>query len=218
MIHKVIVATIIILNSILMSSAQGGIVSYQGSFADADQIFLLEFSIDTPSSLSIQGFGYGGGVNGSAVNIQAGGFDTIISLFSGSGGSASLIEFNDDGVCPPGSFDGVTGGCLDSTLRRDLVLPGIYTIALSASFNAPVGLTLGDGFSGGGSFFDVFGDNRTGNYAFDVATNSLQAIPEPGSLWLIVVALATLIFAKSRLSMRRAVSLRSSIAQWLAPA
>lgn len=212
MIRKVIATTIIILNSIFMNPAQGGIISYQGSFSDADQIFLLEISIDTPSSLSIQGFGYGGGVNGSAMNIQAGGFDTVISFFLGSGGSAPLIEFNDDGVCPPGSFDGVTGGCLDSSLRRDLVLPGTYTIALSTSFNAPIGLTLGDGFSGGGSFFDVFGDNRTGNYAFDLATNSLQAIPEPGSLWLIVVALATLVFAKNRLSMRGAASLHSSIA------
>ena len=197
-----------VLSVILMSKAQAGIISHQGSLLNPDQVFTLEFSLIAPSTVNIQGYGYGGGTNRSGALISAGGFDTVVSLFSGSGLSATLIEFNDDGKCPPGSFDPVTGGCLDSTLFRELLLPGMYTIALSASFNMPTGPTLGVGFSSGGSFVDVFDDSRTSSYAFDVSVDSLQVISEPSTLALLLALMLLLaIFPHIRQARSNALSL-----------
>lgn len=187
----------------MVGQSRAGIISYQGNLLFPDQIFTLDLTLSAPSKVSIQGYGYGGGSNGSGELILAGGFDTVISLFSGSGISATLIEFNDDGICPPGSFDPVTGGCLDSTLIRDLLSPGTYMIALSASFNMPIGPTLGAGFSGEGSFLDVFGDSRTSSYAFDVTVGSLQVISEPSTLVLLFGPLLLAIFPRIRLRARR---------------
>ena len=197
----------IALSVFLMTQAQAGVVSHQGSLLDPDQVFTLEFSLSAPSTVSIQGYGYGGGTNGSGTLISAGGFDTVVSLFSGSGLSANLIEFNDDGICPPGSFDPVTGGCLDSTLFRDLLLPGTYTITLSASFNMPIGPTLGAGFSGGGTFVDVFGDSRTSSYAFDVSVGSLQVVSEPSTLALLFAPMLLALFPHIRQARTSARSL-----------
>jgi hypothetical protein len=181
-----------------ISQVQASVISQQGRLNNPDQLFAVEFSLSTPSTVNIQGYGYGGGTNGSGELISSGGFDTVISLFTGSGPSATLIAFNDDGICPPGSFDPVTGGCLDSTLTRDLLLAGTYTIVLSASFRLPTGSILGNGFSGEGSFVDVFGDSRTCNYAFDVSVGSLQVVPEPPTSNLILVPILLVISAHIR--------------------
>ena len=193
MLRSFFAATLLFTSIAFIGHARAGVVSYRGSLSDPDQVFLIEFSISDPSTLIIQGFGYGGGINGSGSSIPSGGFDNVISLFSGFGASAVLIDSNDDGTCPAGSPDPVTGGCLDSTLFRELVLPGQYVIAVSASFNAPVGPTLGHGFSGSGSFTDVFGDVRTANYALDLTVGSLSAIPEPSPLALLLMPLALIL-------------------------
>lgn len=131
-------------------------------------------------------------MNSAGISIAAGGLDPVISLFAGVGPTASLIDQNDDGTCPPGNLDPVTGGCLDSSLFRELILPGTYTLALSVSFNTPLGPTLADGFTGGGSFVDVFGDQRTPSFAFDIAVGPLQPVPEPISVALVALGLAAL--------------------------
>ena len=198
MLRRLVTATFLIVTIAFGGHARAVVVSYQGSLSDPDQVFFIEFSLSDPSTLSIQGFGYGGGVNGSGSPIASGGFDTVISLFSGVGASAVLIDSNDDGTCPAGSADPVTGGCLDSTLFRDLLLPGQYVIAVSASFNVSVGPTLGDGFSGGGSFTDVFGDVRTANYAIDLSVGSLSAVPEPSTLALLLAPMALIFVSRGR--------------------
>ena len=206
MISKVVVALSVALSVLMVDAAQAAVISRQGSLSDPDQVLLFELSIGSASTLNIQGFGYGGGINGAGSVVGSGGFDTIVALFYGLGSSATLIEFNDDGICPPASFDPITGGCLDSTLYRDLLLLGDYTIALTASFNTPIGSTLGAGFSGGGSFVDVFGDSRTSNYALDVTINSLQQIPEPSSFVLVVTSMLLLL-------VRHASRIRSALLQ-----
>jgi hypothetical protein len=115
-----------------------------------------------------------------------------VSLFAGTGPSATLLDLNDDGTCPPGNFDPVTGGCLDATLLRNGVLPGAYTLALSVSFNIPNGPSFGDGFSGGGDFMDVLGDTRTNNFAVDIVTTPVQPIPEPATILLFSIGILIL--------------------------
>lgn len=207
MLRRLVTATFLIASIAFVGHARASLVSYQGSLSDPDQVFLIDVSLSDPSTLSIQGFGYGGGVNGSGSPISSGGFDTVISLFSGFGASAVLFDSNDDGTCPAGSPDPVTGGCLDSTLFRDLLLPGQYVIAVSASFNIPVGPTLGDGFSGGGSFTDVFGDLRAANYAIDLSVSSLSAIPEPSTVALLLTPMALICLSRGRRARAYAASL-----------
>lgn len=170
----------------------GPITSVTGNLAHPDSVFLYELSIASTSTLTIQSLGYAGGVNSAGITVAAGGLDPVISLFAGVGPTAALIDQNDDGTCPPANLDPVTGGCLDASLFRELILPGTYTLALSVSFNTPLGPTLADGFTGGGSFVDVFGDQRTPSFAFDITVGSLQSVPEPLSAALVALGLAAL--------------------------
>jgi len=166
------------------------ILTLQGSFfSGPNEVNLATFSYDPftdGSLLNIQTYGYGGtsnapgGVNLAGNVIVAGGFDPIITLYSGTGDSAIRIAFNDDGSCPPGATDG--GICFDSTLNLAGLSAGSYTLALTAFSNFSNGATLGAGFSGTGNF-----DGRTSNFAVDV-----QGIPEPATSLLLASGLLVL--------------------------
>ena len=158
--------------SMAVSSAPAGAAttSIVQSLANANAVYTTTFTLTVYSEISIQTWGYAGGTNAGGVVIPGGGFDPAVALFLGTGSSATLYDFNDDGFCPPGRFDATSGQCLDSTLMEIGAAPGTYTLVLMASPNQPSGSTLGDGFAGGGSFTDVFGDVRTGNFAVDIVT------------------------------------------------
>jgi hypothetical protein len=162
------------------------ITSVQGFLATPDSRNLIVFDYDPVAQgplLNIQSWGYGGssgapgGVNLNGNVIAPGGFDPIITLFLGTGDSATWVATNDDGDCPPGTLDG--GNCYDSTLNLTGLSAGTYTLVLTAFSNFAVanepGETLGLGFSGGGSF-----EGRTDDFAVDV-----QAIPEPMTSMLL---------------------------------
>jgi len=176
------------------SVSQAGSTFVSGGFDYAEDLLTIEFSIDQPSSFMAQSFGYGGGITSGGITIVSGGFDTVLSLFRGAGSEALLIDFDDDGLCPPAGIDPVTGGCLDFSLSRSVLLPSIYTMVLTASSNIPAGNTLGDGFSGGASFVDVYGDNRGNSYAFEYSVEPLQAtpVPEPTSMLMVFLGLVSL--------------------------
>ena len=126
--------------------------------------------------------------------IDEGGFDPAVTLFVGTGPSATLFDFDDDGTCPPGNIDSVSGACFDSTLIESGALPGMYTLALMASPNQANGPTLGDGFTGGGDFTDVFGNPRTSSFAVDIVTTSAApAVPEPTTMPIVGVGLLALL-------------------------
>lgn len=181
------------------------IMSITGSFATPDDVYTKIFTVTQVSEVNIQTWGYGGGTNASNVVIPSGGFDPAVALFLGSGLSATLFDSNDDGICPPGNFDTVTGGCLDSTLMETGLLPGTYTLALTVSPNFPKGPTLGDGFTGGGDFVDVFGNSRTNRFAVDIVTTPAVApVPEPSTFGLVASCLVLL--ASSRIRGHRLVS------------
>ena len=177
--------------------AQCGVISLTGNLQTPDDVYTTSFSLTQVSEVNVQTRSYGGGTNASGVIIPRGGFDPAVALFLGSGSSATLFDFNDDGTCPPGNFDAVTGGCLDSTLVETGLLPDAYTLALMASPNSPNGSSLGSGFTGGGDFVDVFGDSRTNNFAVDIVTTPAVApVPGPTTGILVGTFLITLIVCR----------------------
>src|SRR5438270_504256 len=88
---------------------------------DPNDVLLVTFTLNAPSGLNVQSWGYGGssgapgGKNAAGAVIAPGGFDPYISLFSGVGPTATFVASNDDGACPPGTASGVF--CPDSTLH-----------------------------------------------------------------------------------------------------
>lgn len=179
------------------SSGRADAISLTGTFATPNDVFTKIFTLTQVSEVNVQTWGYAGGTNASNVVIPSGGFDPALALFLGSGPSATLFDSNDDGACPPGNFDGVTGGCLDSTLMEIGLLPGTYTLALTVSPNFPNGTTFGDGFTGGGNFVDVFGDSRTSNFAVDIVTTPAVApVPEPSTVILVGASCLALLGAR----------------------
>jgi hypothetical protein len=168
------------------------VISITGALVNPDDVYTTTFTLGSVSEISIQTWGYAGGTNASGTVIAEGGFDPVVALFSGSGPTATLFDTNDDGTCPPGNFDSVSGLCLDSTLNEIGPAPGTYTLALIVSPNQPNGPTLGDGFAGGGDFTDVFGNPRTGTFAVDIVTTSATSpTPEPSTLMLVMIGFVT---------------------------
>lgn len=142
-------------------------------------VLVHPFTLTAPGVVTIQSWGYGGssgapgGVNAQGSAIAAGGFDPYVSLFSGTGPSATFVASNDDGTCPPGTVADAL--CGDSTLVTAVLPAGSYTLAVSAflnmSFAENLGSgTLGDGFIGLGSF-----GTRTNAYAVDISGDTVAA-------------------------------------------
>jgi len=185
--------------------AQGATLSYAGSFSRDDQTAQTSFQLLSDSTVELRSWSYAGGVNGNGLVIQAGGFDTYLSLFDASG-IQLLLGLNEDrgGVCGvENAADPVTGGCLDAGFTATLAA-GRYIAVISQSGNSPIGPTLGDGFlmtgAGnytGGPFLDIFGDQRTGNWAFDISGVAVSDVPEP-STWAVVLAGLALLRIASR--------------------
>jgi hypothetical protein len=174
-----------------------------------NDVLLFAFSLSAPSILTIQSYGYGGtsnapgGSNAAGSVILAGGFDSYVSLFAGTGAAATFLMSNDDGVCPPGN---PAPACHDSTLVVASLAAGSYTMALSVfdnfSFAENFGSgTLGDGFIGLGDYFDAAsGTIRTSNYAVDISAPSLVPgqVPEPAVWPMAAGGLLALVLANIR--------------------
>lgn len=142
-------------------------------------VLLHPFTLTAPGTVTIQSWGYGGsagapgGVNAAGAAIAGGGFDPYVSLFAGSGPSATFLASNDDGNCPPGAVADAL--CGDSTLVTAVLPAGSYTLAVSAflnmSFAENLGAgNLGDGFIGLGSY-----GTRTSDYAVDISGATVAA-------------------------------------------
>jgi len=140
---------------------------------NAQDVALHVVTLPAPGNVTIQSWGHGGssgapgGTNAQGTAIAAGGFDPYVSVFSGSGPSATFLASNDDGACPPGTVDAAL--CGDSALTLPALPAGTYTVAVSAFLNMSLAEnlgsgTLGDGFVGLGSF-----GARSNQYAIDIA-------------------------------------------------
>lgn len=161
-----------------------GSISLRGALTlsdgDANDTRAYTFGVSAASTVIIQSYGYGGssgapgGTNLAGASIPDGGFDPYVSLFTGTGSSATFLASNDDGACPPATADG--GVCADSSLSLSLGA-GSYTVIVAAFDNMSLAEnlasgTLGDGFTGLGNYDSL----RTANYAIDISGASLDTL------------------------------------------
>lgn len=135
----------------------------------SENVALYNFTLAASQTVRFESQGY-----------AAGGIDPYVSLFSGTGGPATFVR----------SFSGSAVGDFDETV---LMLAGDYTIAIGLYMNMSFAENYGagmlaDGFTGlGGS---VFGD---GSYRLVLTTSDVRPLPEPGTLWLLPIALACMV-------------------------
>lgn len=181
--------------AICMPARAATFYSFTGTFSSGDQVELFEFTIaGATETVTIESWAYGGGTNAAGALIPSGGFDSLFTLFDGTG---SQIGIFDDCAGLGTSQNGGTNGCLDAYYTNTLSA-GTYTLALTQAGNFPNG-DLSDGFSPLGlacppaGFCDGFGDPTTGAWAVDFlfvnSDNTVShltgaAIPEPAT-WLL---------------------------------
>lgn len=144
------------------SRASANAVSLTGNLSSPESVVALTLTVGgaVDQTIDLQSWGFGGGVNAAGNTIAAGGFDSLLALFAGSGGSASFINGTADNQsnfgsfmgCPPAGTVAFSNGesvCGDITMSFSLA-PGTYTLTLSDANYIPVAFsdngTLGEGF------------------------------------------------------------------------
>ncbi|MGJ5819121.1 DVUA0089 family protein [Paludibaculum fermentans] len=182
--------------------AKAGVISLTGNLdpGNPNDVLLFEINLAAPGSLIVESWGFAGGTNAAGVVIPAGGFDPYVSLFQGAGPVAVFLTSNDD-KCPD-----LDDACRDSRLELSGLAPGVYTIALGVFLNMSIaenygGGTLGDGFTGLGSYYDwTTGSDRSSAYAIDI-TGDITSVPEPSPRSsLCLVAAISLIWLRRHAS------------------
>jgi PEP-CTERM motif-containing protein len=166
-----------------------------GTFANQAEVFEATFSLSSASKLTIFTTSYGGGNNLSGAASTAGGFQPMITLFTGTGNYVTGQQV----TSPIAQTDPVTKLALDQYLFDANVGPGNYIAVLTDWLNQqpPSATNLSDGFvslgSGGSTFVDEQFNTRTANYALNLSATPLggeSAVPEPATFGLILPALA----------------------------
>ena len=191
----------------------GNTISCTGNLSAPENVFTDTFTA-LGSSVTLQTFGFGGGTNAAGQAIPAGGFDSLVALFAGTGPTATILV---DGSlnpvasadnltlfspgCPPAGtvLMGVTNVCGDNALVATLT-PGLtYTLLLTdANFvpfavnpGPPTSVNLSDGFGDltGGVFqtcnFDAKGQTCITPTGNFAVDISPAATPEPATLLLL---------------------------------
>lgn len=189
--------------------------------------YTLPFSLVGPTTVTIQSWGFGGtdgGTNAAGNAISAGGFDELISLWSGTGAGATLIDGSADVLLNYGQYTGCSPAgtvvvgpgpiCGDLTMQFSLAA-GSYTLTLSDAAYQPnaltcCGSTIGDGFAdltgGGFQTCNVTGNFNpntdciapTADWAFDlnIPTVGPGTVPEPQTLPLAIYGCAVVALAR----------------------
>ncbi len=192
------------------SLAQAGTVSYQGQFADDDELFVTQFVLAAPTLLSAFTLSYGGGTDAGGGSVAPGGFAPVLALFMDGFGLVQLARGSSQ-VCGPGAgqADPASGFCWDAGFSLQLGA-GSYSLALSQDGNEPIGLDLADGYTQtgqpdytglaylgqpGARFIQVDGTQRSGFWAMDVRSTVVE-VPEPGSWQLALLGAAAIALSR----------------------
>jgi len=184
---------------------------FQGTLTADDQTAGISFTLNSTASVTIQSYGYAGGIVNSTT-IASGGFDPNAYVFDNTG--TLVAEYSGSG-CVTGN-DPITGFC-DDPIIQNTFAAGQYAIVLTVANNTPNDSVLADGFvedgagpftcapfGETGNFCDVStatGTPRTGNWAVAITGADSASLPEPGG-W-VLMAMAGVAIAVRR---RRAAS------------
>lgn len=203
---------VLIASMFAVGTAYADSFSFTGTFTSDDQLEEIPFSVAPTEVVTIETFGYAGGINQAGDTIPEGGFDPYLAIFDSLG---NLVQVNDNGMCGQVGTDSVTGSCFDSYISQSLDA-GSYTLVLSESPNIPNDNLLADGYTDAGmgdftggyygcadpAFCDANGDTRTGNWALDIdnVATAGSTVPEPGTVPLVGGALAAIAIWRRRRS------------------
>jgi hypothetical protein len=189
-------ATLLLISLALASPIRANTLSYQGNFPSDDFVQTFNFNLASAGAVTLQTFGYAGGINGAGKTIAAGGFDPVITLFDGAG---NFLTSNNDGACGQVGTDATTLNCFDSYLSLTLGA-GSYSLALTENDNLAAGPTFADGFTQAGNgnftcaefmgtpggFCDASPSQRNSAWALDVTTPATAPVPEPSTYALLL--------------------------------
>jgi hypothetical protein len=218
--------------SLLLTAGLGSAatLSFTGTLTSPDvgpgALGVITFDLAASSTVTLQTYSFGVGINGAGTIIAPRGFDPFVGLFAGGAGPTALFidgtadnlsnYTSEPSACPPAglvTIGSATGQCGDVRLQFNLA-PGFYTVIVSDADYVPNAVYettgyLGDGFSDltGGSFplttcYDASDCNKdTAHWALDITTSggASSSAPEPGSFALIGVGLTLFGASKSRL-------------------
>ena len=136
-----------------------GAISCTGALSLPEHVFLETFTLVGSSTITVQTYGFGGGINKAGTLIVPGGFDPLVALFSGTANEATILT--DGGGSPIASADTlfglvstgcppagtvmvgtVPGNCGDDKLTLGLAA-GTYTLLLSDANFLPLAVDPG---------------------------------------------------------------------------
>src|ERR1700722_15423986 len=66
-------------------------ISYTGTLASPEDPAYFDVTLATAGTVVLQTYGFGGGTNGAGTVISPGGTDPFLAIFSGTGGSATIL-------------------------------------------------------------------------------------------------------------------------------
>lgn len=177
-------------------AVQANVISFEGNFADDEDRFYTTFNVTADSDVTLQSWGYAGGINGAGNLIGDGGFDSQLFLFDAGG---NLLEADDDDSAVVSAS---SGNSWDALITRFLSA-GTY-IAVMTQYNSDYisgDIITGNWtLSGVTNFLDVSGSQRTSAYAFDISGDfisdvdggTVSELPEPASIVLFLSGLLML--------------------------
>lgn len=186
-------------------------ITTTGTFTFDSDLQVVTFNVTVPEEIIVTSFGYGGGLDGLGDLILPGGFAPDLGLFDPSG---NLIAQDTTGGTAIGTGcsnntnqDPTTHLCLDATIAFSTDVLGTYTVVLSEQNigNDPPSLYTGPGSYSlppgtdvtTPPFQDILGDQRNGNFAFDISTVST---PEPGTVLGVFLGICAIAGWKRRTS------------------
>lgn len=191
----------------------GGAISCTGTLDTPEDFFAEPFTLTgaTPTTITVQTYGFGGGTNAAGNAIAAGGFDSLVALFSGTGASDVLspLTILTDGSgnpiasvpgstqffpgCPPAGTVSIGGSpvCGDDTLTASLTA-GKYTLLLSDANYIPFAVSPGPPISS--SLSDGFADLSSGVFqTCNTVGGSLSCINPDGNFAVDITGLPAVV-------------------------
>jgi hypothetical protein len=129
---------------VLTTAANAATFLFQGTFSTDDQVEMFHFTLLADTTVTLQSYGYAGGVVNSTT-IAAGGLAPYAVVFALVGSDYIESTADNGGHCPVTQQDPVTGNCDDPYIQTVLAA-GDYYLALSVWDNVALTGSLADGF------------------------------------------------------------------------